>query len=263
MSAYWAVLGAKFRELLQYRAAAAAGFATQLFWGLIRVMIFAAFYRFARSAQPMTYPEVVTYVWLGQAIVRLQPWGLDPEIASMVRSGNVAYELLRPVDLHTMWFVRSVALRAAPTILRAVPMLIIAWLLPGMMPPASAACIVAWLASMLSALLLSAALTEVLTISTLWTISGEGIARLVPSVTIVFSGLIVPIPLLPAWMQTIANALPFRGLMDTPARLYMGHIPPAEAFGVIGNQLLWTAAFILAGRWLLARGLRRLVVQGG
>ena len=36
MRPYWAVLSARFRMLLQYRAAALAGLGTQVFWGLIR-----------------------------------------------------------------------------------------------------------------------------------------------------------------------------------------------------------------------------------
>ena len=74
MRPYLAVLSARIRMLLQYRAAALAGMSTQLFWGLIRVMIFEAFYRTATQAQPMTYAEVVNYVWLGQALFALLPW---------------------------------------------------------------------------------------------------------------------------------------------------------------------------------------------
>ena len=32
---------------------------------------------------------------------------------------------------------------------------------------------------------------------------------------------------------------------------------------VIGHQLIWTVVFILLGRYLLKRGLKRLVVHGG
>ena len=39
MSAYAAVFAARFRVLLQYRAAALAGLGTQVFWGLVRVAI--------------------------------------------------------------------------------------------------------------------------------------------------------------------------------------------------------------------------------
>ena len=42
---YAAILGARFRMLLQYRAAAIAGLWTQIFFGLILIMIYEAFYR--------------------------------------------------------------------------------------------------------------------------------------------------------------------------------------------------------------------------
>ncbi len=99
MRAYWAILGARFRTLLQYRAAAAAGFATQLFWGMIRMMVFEAFYRSTSVPQPMSYPEVVAYIWLGQAMIAMFPWNIESDLKAMIRTGGVAYELVRPLDL--------------------------------------------------------------------------------------------------------------------------------------------------------------------
>ena len=74
---------------------------------------------------------------------------------------------------------------------------------------------------------------------------------------------VAQIPLFPQWAQTIFNFLPFRGLMDAPFRLYSGHIPPTEAPYVLAPQLLWTLARNNHGRYMLTRGRKRLVVQGG
>ena len=75
MRPYLSVLSARIRMLLQYRAAALAGMSTQLFWGLIRVMIFRSVLPHGNPRpQPMTYAEVVNYVWLGQALFALLPW---------------------------------------------------------------------------------------------------------------------------------------------------------------------------------------------
>ena len=41
---YLSILRARFALMLQYRAAAFAGFATQCWWGAIKVMVLAAFY---------------------------------------------------------------------------------------------------------------------------------------------------------------------------------------------------------------------------
>lgn len=263
MTAYWAILSARFRMLLQYRAAAVAGLGTQLFWGLIRVMIFDAFYRSTTSPQPMSYTEVVTYVWLGQAFLGMLPWMPDMEVRAMMRAGTVAYELLRPLDLYSLWFARAVASRTAPTLLRAIPMFVIAGLFFDFQLPASWAAGWAWAAAMLGALLLGSAISLLLTMSMLWTVSGEGVSALIPTLVMVLSGMMVPLPFFPDWAQSLLNVLPFRGLIDVPFRLYLGHLPPNTCLPLLAHQLAWTVALVLLGRWILARGTRRLVVQGG
>ena len=129
MISYWAVLSAQFRALLQYRAAAIAGLGTQVFWGLIRVMIFQAFFRSTTAEQPMEVGDVLTYVWLSQAFLALLPWNQDNDLRALIRTGGVGYELLRPVDLYGFWYCRSVAFRTAPTVLRAVPLIAFAGVL--------------------------------------------------------------------------------------------------------------------------------------
>jgi ABC-2 type transport system permease protein len=262
MRAYAAITSARLRTLLQYRAAAIAGFATQLFWGFIRVMIFEAFYRSSTAPQPMSFPQVVTYVWLGQAMLGLFP-SAESDVRSMMRSGTVAYEMLRPLDLYSLWYSRTVATRVAPTLLRAVPLLLLTGLFFGLQAPPSWASAAGWVVTTLAAVLLACAVSMLLTISLLWTISGDGISRLAPSVIYVLSGMLVPLPLYPDWAQSLLKLLPFGGLIDLPFRVYVGHIPPEQLGAVLAHQVAWTLALVLLGRGLLALGTRRLVIQGG
>ncbi|MEH1935311.1 MAG: hypothetical protein V7L14_16775 [Nostoc sp.] len=63
-------------------------------------------------------------MWLGQAfLMAVVPWSGDGEIQDLIRSGAVGYDLLRPTDLYNFWFTRALALRTAPLILRAIPLL--------------------------------------------------------------------------------------------------------------------------------------------
>ena len=263
MTAYWALVSAQFRTLLQYRAAAVAGMGTQVFFGLVFVMVFTAFYGSTTAPQPMELPDVITYVWLGQAFLWLLPWNVQRDIQTLIRTGGVSYELLRPWDLYAAWYSRSLAFRTAPTLLRAAPMFVIAGLFLGMKPPPSWEAASAFALSMVGALLLSCAITNVMHVSMLWTISGEGITSLVPVVVTVLSGMLVPLPLFPDWAQPLLNALPFRGLVDVPYRLYLGQIPPGDVLFQLAQQMAWVLALVLIGRWVLSIGLRRLVVQGG
>ncbi len=263
MKAYVAIFGARFRALLQYRAAAMAGLVTQVFWGFVRVMIFTAFYASTDTAQPMTLAEVITYIWLTQALLRLLPWQPDTDVEQLIRDGNVAYELMRPLDVYGLWFARAVALRTAPMLLRCLPMLLPAYLWFGMGLPASPAAAAVFLVSVVGAIALSAAITTLLSVSMLVTISGRGIHVLSISVVNLMSGAIVPLSLLPQWSQPVLALLPFRGLLDTPFRIYLGHLPLDAAAGAIAHQVLWALALMLLGRVLLQRALRHVVVQGG
>jgi ABC-2 type transport system permease protein len=269
---YVAIVGVRFRMLLQYRAAAIAGLWTQIFFGLVLIMVYEAFYRSAPTAvQPMAFAQVASYVWLGQALLAMLPWNVDAELRAMVRSGAIAYELCRPIDLYGLWFARAVAQRTAPTLLRAAPMAVFAALgLPllglgawRLAAPASLGAGAGFAAALVCALALGCAISTLLNITLMWTVAGDGIILLATTVVSLCSGLVVPLPMFPAWAQPVLRWLPFSGLFDLPFRIYSGHIALGDLAPVIARQLGWTIAVVALGRWLLGRGLRRVVVQGG
>lgn len=268
---YLAVVSARYRTLLQYRVAAFAGLVTQFFWGAVKVMVFAAFYAVSTIDQPMSLAAVVTYVWLGQAMLGVLPWNVDGEISNMIKTGSVSYELVRPLDLYYFWFCRTIALRTATTTLRCAPMILISMLVFPLVGlgdwalrlPDGVVSLSLFVVSMCCAVMLAVAMTMILHVVLLWTISGEGLNRIMPSFVLVFSGMIVPLPLFPDWLQPLLNNQPFRGLVDVPFRIYSGNIPMTDAVGDIIQQIIWTFLIILLGRWMLSRSMRQLVVQGG
>jgi ABC-2 type transport system permease protein len=262
MNGYLAILKIRMKALLQYRAAAFAAICAQLFWGIITVMIFRAFYA-GSSAEPISLNQTITFIWLGQALLQLIPWSIDKEIEAQVKNGNVAYELIRPLHLYGLWFARSFALRLIPTLMRCLPIFVFGGLFFGLSAPVSLQAGLAFFLSVIFALLLSSAMTTAVLISLFWTVSGEGIQRLLPHFTVLFSGMVVPLPLFPSWMQPFLNVQPFRGVMDIPCRLYTGVIPASDAMYYFAFQLAWICAFVLFGKWLMHRAMKSFVIQGG
>jgi len=266
---YAAIIAARFRALLQYRAAALGGLFTQIFFGLVRIMILRAFYA-ASSHAPISLANVTGYVWLGQATLLLLPWRADEDVAEQIRTGTVVYELTRPLDLWGSWFARSLAWRTAPVFLRMLPMFVIAMVVvplvaPGweLAPPPSVASFVMWVACFAGAVILSAALTALINVTMMWTIAGDGMPMMIGTLATMFGGLVIPLPLFPDWLKPVLYALPFAGILDLPSRVFTGDIAATQAVLVVADQLAWALVLALVGRWLLARGLRRLVVQGG
>ncbi|MDA0710336.1 MAG: ABC-2 type transporter, partial [bacterium] len=130
------------------------------------------------------------------------------------------------------------------------------------MPPTLGAA-AAWLVAMVFAVLLGSAITNLLNISLLWTLSGEGIGTLLNAATWLLSGITLPLLFFPDWTQSLINALPFRYIMDVPFRFYLGQIPAEDLWHHLPFQVGWLLSLMGAGRFLVSRATHRLVVQGG
>jgi ABC-2 type transport system permease protein len=106
-------------------------------------------------------------------------------------------------------------------------------------------------------------MSVLLYVSWLWTVVAEGTLVIASTVVSMCSGLLVPLPLFPAWARPVLRWLPFAGLLDQPAQIYSGRIPAAEVAIVLAREVGWVVVLVALGRRLLGRGLRRVVVHGG
>jgi len=112
MKKYLSFFRLRFLHGLQYRTAAVSGIVTQFVWGAMEILLFRAFYQADPTSFPMTFQALSTYVWLQQAFLALyMAWFWEMELFDSITTGNVAYELCRPVRLYNMWYVRSLAVR--------------------------------------------------------------------------------------------------------------------------------------------------------
>ena len=268
---YLAVFAGRLQVTLQYRAAALAGFATQLWFGAIRVLIFVAFYAGGSAHAPMSLANAITYTWLGQALLVFLPWSADPEITEMVRSGAVAYERLRPVDTYAWWYARALAWSVARVLPRAAMMVAFAGVaMPlvglghwGLAPPPSLAAAVLFAVSLLGLMTLSAAITLMINVILVATMSDRGANALAGAVVNLFSGMVIPLAFFPDAVRPWLRAQPFAGLADIPFSIYFGAITGWSAVGAIVLQFGWAAVLAVLGRRWLGAVMTRLQVQGG
>lgn len=268
---YLAAFSARLLQVLQYRSAALAGFATQCWWGGIKAMVLAAFYGGASAAGAMPLAQAITYSWVAQGLLALLPWMADPDVAQAVRSGAVAYDRLRPVDAYAFWFARSAGWIAARVLPRlALMMAFAAVLLPlggwgdwAWQAPPDAAAGLAFIAAAALALLLATSLVMLLNIATAAALNERGIAAIAAPVVIVLSGNLLPLGLMPDAWQAALLLQPLAGVMDIPMRLYLGQLRGGGVPMALALQTFWIVALVIVGRAAMARTMDRLDVQGG
>jgi ABC-2 type transport system permease protein len=267
MIAYLSVFRIRFSQSLQHRTAAYAGIVTQFAWGFMGILAFGAFYRASPDAFPMTFAEFTSYIWIQQAFLAMfMMWFFENDIFSAIVSGNVAYELVRPIDLYGKWFFQGCANRLARAALRCMPILAVALFLPENMRlhlPPNAQQFVLFVLSAALSLFVVAAFSMLVYIVTFSTLSSQG-PRMISIILVEFmAGAVIPLPFFPNGFRQIAELLPFGAMQNMPLRIYSGNISGIESLRGIALQVFWLVALVIIGKLMMKRALKKIVVQGG
>ena len=267
MKSYLSYFKLKFITGLQYRAAAFAGISTQIFFGIMYICVYVAFYESDSSNLPMPLNQLVSYLWLNQCFFTLvYMWYKDKDIISLIKTGNIAYELCRPQNLYLMWFSKMYGERLSKVLLRFLPVIIFALILPSPFNLDLTTTVPRFLlfaVSLILSSILVVALVLLYHIICLFTLDEKGIVNMFMVVSDILSGLTIPIPFFPSYLQNISNILPFRYVSDFPFRLYTGNITINEGLTGLIVQLVWIVILVIIGNLLMKKALKKAVVQGG
>ena len=263
MKAYLSVFRMRWRMELQYRGAVVGGVLCQMFFGLILIALYRALYQ----SKPQTMPieSVATYVWLQQAFFRML-LASDGDLLDKIRTGSIAYDLCRPLQLYGYYYVRVMAQKSLGSLLRAAPMLLFAALLPagwGILPPVSLPAFLAGLTGLTLGLLCVCALENITMAFTMRTLDSRGVQAMLNLLMMTLSGNILPLTLFPDSWQKVITLLPYAQLLDAPIRLYTGQWPLSEVPRVLSTQCVWILLLTAFGLLLWRQNQKRLVIQGG
>ena len=267
MKSYISYFKLKFITGLTYRASAWAGIATQFFFGFVYIMVYIAFYKSGGKELPMSLPQLVTYIWLGQAFFALiNQFYKDNELFDLIKKGNISYELVRPQNIYFMWYFKILAQRLSKVIMRALPLIIVSLLLPEpykLQLPQNITCFIMFIITLITGSLLVTALITLYPILTLITLNEKGIVNIVIVIADILSGLVVPIPFFPEILKKISYLLPFQYISDLPFRIYIGNISIINSIDGLIIQIVWLLILIALGYFILKKALKRVEVQGG
>jgi ABC-2 type transport system permease protein len=75
--------------------------------------------------------------------------------------------------------------------------------------------------------------------------------------------MVLPLTFFPSALRTVAHALPFAAVMQTPIDVWLGKREGLSLVGALSVQMLWALVLLGLCRLALRRGTRRLVIQGG
>lgn len=267
MRKYFLFFKLRFAAGIQYRMASITALTTQLIWGLMECLAYKTIAEASGGNLPMDYSSIVSYIWLKEAfLVLFNTWAADNDIFGMIQNGDIAYEMCRPLSVYSMWFARTAGGRISETVLRCVPVLLCAFLMPQpyrMGLPVSMEAFLLFLLTMVLGVGVTVAFCMLVYMLCFFTISPQGWRMVLTGAVDFLSGGILPLPFFPQKFLHIVELLPFAYMQNVPFRIYCGDLAGADILPAVSKQVFWVILLTLAGVFLWKRMERRIVVQGG
>lgn len=264
MRRYLGIVLAEAKRQSTYRLALAAGIFTNGVFGLIRAGVMLAAVAGAGGAVAgYTSQTALSYVWWGQALLGMLPLWWWNELAERVRTGDIAVDLARPIDLQLYWWCRDLGRAAVQFAARGIPLLIIGSLLLPMTWSTSPITYLSGAVSLLLALAVNFLARWSINLIAMWTLDITGYLIFYGILAQLLAGFLVPVHLFPDWLATIAWLSPFPSMFQTPIDVLSGRSVGAEAATAVAIQAAWVVGLLVLTRVVGARAVRRLEVQGG
>jgi ABC-2 type transport system permease protein len=190
---------------------------------------------------------------------------LEHGIDLQIRQGELSNHLVRPFNLWGFWIVDSFGWKMFRNVL-SIPVVL--------------SCLL-WFGSELGSLSVPLERLPVLAVSVVlgaavcyflklclaftsfWTNDIVGVATLYEVVATTLGGMLVPIALLPDWLQAIAQWLPVQAIYNVPMSILLGKYDSASAWTGVLLQLGWIFVLWAVAMVLWRSGLRQYESVGG
>lgn len=246
-----------------YRAALAAGLATNFVFGLLRAAVVIALYGSQGMVNGLSLQDALTYIAVGQAMIAFLFLFGSYDLMTTVYSGSIASDMIRPVSIFFLWMGRDIGKALVNLVVRGLVLLLVFGLFYAITLPDD---LQSWLLTVLSLLLgwlTSYAWRFLINTTSFWTPDARGIGRAAFTASQVFSGFLLPLRLYPDWFNQFCQNTPFPTMFNTSIEVYLGLLTGPDLARALLTQAGWVLVLSLLCFLALRLGLRRLVIQGG
>ncbi len=179
------------------------------------------------------------------------------DVGTDIAQGTVAVELLRPASV--------LGVRMATEVGRGLPKVAALWgagavvaTIVGGAPPRPATFVLV-APSLVLAITANLFAQHAVASIAFWIRDAGSVWFLYMKAVFIMGGMIIPLELLPDWLERVAMLLPFRAMAYAPARLAAGFWEPV----LLLEQLVWIGILAVVASVAFSAGERRLQVVGG
>lgn len=240
-----------------------ASMAVNLFGIIVTYYVWMAVYGGKTVMHGISRDQMVSYIILAGVLLSGVQFGLNLYISEIIQNGQVAMDMLRPVDFQLSLFSARIGGFISFLIVQCIPVFALASLLFGMSLPKNATSALLFLVSLAMAIIITFFIEFIIGLIAFYTNSVWGLQHMKDAVLFFSTGALIPIAFFPDWLQTIVLALPFKDMVYTPVAIYMGLLSGEQALKALLFQFVWLAVLMVCSRVFFHIAIKKITVQGG
>jgi len=262
-SKYVSLARTTLQQAIAYRITTFFNVGLTFIWVIILYYLWRAAYAGRASIAGLSWDQMRTYVVIAYGINALVGWRTGTAMMATIRTGDVVFGMVRPLNYCTTQLARALGFTVVEGGISMVFTLVIGLLFLHIQAPASVGSALLFVLALIIGFLTKMLVVFLVSLLTFWTLNGMGLMWSQQAIMQILSGTIVPLALMPGWLQVVAKVLPLRGIVSTPLEFYLGTASGWAGLGLLGLQAAWLVALWLISNLAWKRAFRIVEIQGG
>ncbi|OJT20778.1 hypothetical protein BO221_28080 [Archangium sp. Cb G35] len=263
-SKYLALMFIGAQRTLAYPRTVLLSLLSNTVWLAVSYHLWSAVFDGTSQVGGLDWARMRTYLVLAQsANLLINASSSVHRMLQLIRTGDIAIELLRPYDVLTSQLAFSAGAALVEGTLGVLVAAGLGLTLLDVLPAASASAAAFFAVSLLLGFLVRFMVSLITSLLCLWTKNWLGLHWMQAALMSIFSGALVPLDLYPSWLRSLSLALPFQGIIHTPISIYLGELQGSALLQALALQAFWVLVLWGVARSLWNPGRRALDIQGG
>ncbi len=211
---------------------------------------------------PLSHEETIRYIIVATIISTFMECDVIGWINGQIQSGDVANQLIRPIDYKFMIFSKHIGTSLVRFVIYTLPLMILVYVFYH----GALFCqkqLVYGIISILLAYMIQFLYSLIIGLMAFWLIVTWPLNMLLAAIYKLLSGSWIPTAIFPELLTKINTFLPFRAIYAIPVTIITTPMSAASIRESLCTQLFWAATLFLLSEVTWVVGKNKLVVQGG
>lgn len=261
-SIYSAIAAIAAKTRLAYNMWVWADFVVTIISMIVFVYFWRAVYAGTSTLGGLALSQTITYILLARLLSTLVETRTIFFFGFMIRQGQIAVELTRPLDMQMRIMTEGFA-EMLVFLIQRLPLFIIAFLFFGMHLPTAPSLWLAFFISLLLGQIVLFLFDWIFACLAFYVTETWGLSVVRVAAGSFFSGAIVPLVMMPDWLQSLAASLPFAQALAVPLSFLTGILTFTDAPHTWFIQIVWLLVLLILSRIVFSVAVRKVTVQGG